>query len=290
MPTHHFKQIDVFSNKHFRGNPVAVVLEADGISDDEMQRIAAWTNLSETTFFQPPTTPDADYLLRIFTPRHELPFAGHPTVGSAHAAIEAGAHTPKDGKLRQQCGIGVIEITVGDGADRVIWFEASPKVVHNFESSREAISAALGAEIAKEPSPTSVDVGAVWTIVRFDDPATVKSLKPDMTATARLASQLNITGLCVFAFGGEGGADIRLRCFAPAAGVNEDPVTGSANACLGRFLAETGMIDRVSREYVVSQGTELGREGRVHIRVSEDGKRVQVGGQAVTTIEGTISV
>lgn len=306
MPTHRFKQVDVFSDKHFRGNPVAVILDSDGIDDDEMQRIAAWTNLSETTFFQPPTAPDADYLLRIYTPRAEIPFAGHPTVGSAHAALEAGLYAPTDGKLRQQCGIGVIEITVeGDGAGRLISFEASPKIVHNFESSREAISAALGAEIAQEPSPTSVDVGAVWTIVRFDDPATVKNLEPDMTATAHLAEQFNITGLCVFAFtnpvhpeepgvrqgraeGVSMDADVRLRCFAPAFGVPEDPVTGSANACLGRFLAETGMIDRVGREYTVSQGTELGREGRVRIRVSEDGRRVSVGGHAVTTIDGTI--
>jgi PhzF family phenazine biosynthesis protein len=291
VTTHTFKQIDVFSNKHFRGNPVAVVLDAEGISDDEMQAIAAWTNLSETTFFQPATSPDADYLLRIYTPRAEIPFAGHPTIGSAHAAIEAGAFTPNDGKLRQQCGIGVIEITIdGDRPDRIISFEASPKVVHNFESSRDAISAALGAEIAQEPSPTSVDVGAVWTIVRFEHPSTVKNLKPDMTATARLAEQFNITGIAAFAFGGEDGADVRLRCFAPAFGVPEDPVTGSANACLGRFLAETGMIDRVGREYTVSQGTEMGREGRVHIRVSEDGRRVSVGGQAVTTVDGTISV
>lgn len=291
MPTHRFKQIDVFSNKHFRGNPVAVVLDSEGISDDQMRTIAAWTNLSETTFFQPPTTPDADYVLRIFTPRGELPFAGHPTVGSAHAALEAGIYTPKGGKLRQECGIGVIEVTVdGDSPDRLISFEASAKVVHNFESSREAISAALGAEIAQDPSPTSVDVGAVWTIVRFEDPDTVKNLTPDMSTTARLAEQFNITGVCVFAFGGENGADVRMRCFAPAFGVNEDPVTGGANACLGHFLAETGMIDRVGREYVVSQGTELGREGRVHMRVSEDGQSVHVGGQAVTTIEGTISV
>jgi len=293
MPTYPFKQVDVFSDRHFRGNPVAVVLNAEGIGDDEMQRIAAWTNLSETTFFLKPTTDDADYLLRIFTPTSELPFAGHPTIGSAHAALEAAAVAPKNGRLRQECGIGIIDLTVAEGADsddRLISFEASPKVGRSFESSAEAISTALGAKISLDPVPMSVDVGAVWVVCYMEDAEAVRNLRPDMSAVARLSEEFNLPGICVFALGGEDDATIRVRCFAPKFGVPEDPVTGSANACIGRYVAETGLIEKTGREYSSSQGHELGREGRLLIRVSEDGGSVQVGGRAVTTIDGSISV
>ena len=293
MPTYLFKQVDVFSDRHFRGNPVAVVLNAEGISDGEMQRIAAWTNLSETTFVLKPTADEADYLLRIFTPTSELPFAGHPTVGSAHAALEAGSVEPKDGRLRQECGIGVIDLTIAtdaDGGDRLISFEASPKVGRSLESSAEAISAALGAEISLDPPPMLVDVGAVWVVCYMDEPDTVQNLRPDMSAVARLGEDPDLTGICVFALGGEDDATIRVRCFAPKFGVPEDPVTGSANACIGRYLAETGLIEKTEREYSSSQGHEMGREGRLLIRVSDDGASVQVGGRAVTTIDGSISV
>lgn len=318
MSTYPFKQVDVFSGEHFRGNPVAVVLNAEGIPDDEMQRIAAWTNLSETTFFLPPTNSAADYRLRIFTPQAEMPFAGHPTIGSAHAAIEAGIVTPKDGRLRQECGIGIVDLAVetaptggqGDGPERLIYFRASPKVVYSFEESAEAISAALGANISLDPFPMSIDVGAVWIICRFGDVDTVRKLKPDMAAVARLSDDFNVTGIAVFALTtpahpeearravskgskGERGYEapaVHIRAFAPWHGVPEDPVTGSANACLGRYFSETGLVDRTGREYVASQGTELGRGGRVHVRISEDGEQVQVGGRAVTTVDGTITV
>jgi len=293
MPTYRFKQVDVFSDRHFRGNPVAVVLDAEGISDDEMQRIAAWTNLSETTFVLEPTTDEADYLLRIFTPTSELPFAGHPTIGSAHAALEAAAIEPKNGRLRQECGIGIIDLTVGtpeDGDDLLISFEAKPKVGESFKSSAEAISRALGADISVDPVPMSVDVGAVWVVCYMEDTEAVRNLRPDMSAVARLSENFDLPGICVFALGGEDGSAIRVRCFAPYFGVPEDPVTGSANACIGRYLAETGLIEKTGREYVSSQGTEMGRDGRLTVRVSDDGLNVQVGGQAVTSVDGTISV
>ncbi len=298
MPTYRFKQVDVFSDRHFRGNPVAVVLDADGIGDDEMQRIAAWTNLSETTFVLEPTTDEADYLLRIFTPTSELPFAGHPTIGSAHAALEAATIEPENGRLRQECGLGIIDLTIETAPDqaengdehRLISFEVSPKIGRSFESSAEAISAALGAEISLDPAPMSVDVGAVWVVCYMEDANTVRNLRPDMSAAARLSEEFNLPGLCVFALGGEDEAAIRVRCFAPYFGVPEDPVTGSANACIGRYLAETGLIEKTGREYSASQGDELGREGRLTIRVSDDGASVHVGGRAVTTVEGTISV
>ena len=297
MPTYRFKQVDVFSDRHFRGNPVAVVLDADDIDSAEMQQIAAWTNLSETTFVLKPTTDEADYLLRIFTPTSELPFAGHPTIGSAHAALEAAAIEPKNGRLRQECGLGIIDLTIENapnqpenGDDRLISFEASPKVGESFESSAEAISTALGADISVDPAPRSVDVGAVWVVCYMEDERAVRNLRPDMSAVARLSENFDLPGICVFALGGEAGAAIRVRCFAPYFGVPEDPVTGSANACIGRYLVETGLIEKTGREYRSSQGDELGREGRLVIRVSNDGASVKVGGHAVTTVDGTISV
>jgi PhzF family phenazine biosynthesis protein len=290
MPTYPFKQVDVFSSDHFRGNPVAVILNADGIADGEMQRIANWTNLSETTFLLPPTEPGADYHLRIFTPQAEIPFAGHPTIGSAHAALEAGAVTPKDGRVRQQCGLGLIDLAVeGEGSERLIFFTARPKVIYSFEESAEALSAALGTDIMLDPFPMSIDVGVVWIICRLPDARTVAGLKPDMAAISRLSDDFNVTGICTFALGGEG-AGVKMRCFAPLHGVPEDPVTGSANACLGRYLAETGLDRQTGRGYICSQGAEVGREGRVHVRILEDDESIQVGGRAVTTVDGTISV
>lgn len=291
MPSYRFKQVDVFSDRHFRGNPVAVVLDADDIDSSEMQRIAAWTNLSETTFLQKPTDPRASYRLRIFTPTSELPFAGHPTIGSAHAALEAATVEPENDRLRQECGIGVIDLTIEtSNGQRLISFEASPKMGASLESPAGAISAALGAEISVDPAAMPVDVGAVWVVCYMEDAEVVRSLRPDMSAVARLSEEFNLTGLGVFALGGEEGAAIRVRCFAPKFGVPEDPVTGSANACIGRYLAATGLIEKTGREYVSSQGAEMGRDGRLHVRVSDDGLNVQVGGRTVTTIEGTISV
>lgn len=292
MPSYRFKQVDVFSDRHFRGNPVAVVLDADDIDSSEMQRIAAWTNLSETTFLLKPENPQASYKLRIFTPTDEIPFAGHPTVGSAHAALEAGAVEPNGGHLYQECGAGVLKLTVeGDGADRLIFLQAPPpKIIRPFDGPLEALSSALGGEVSIDPAPTSVDVGIAWLVTFFDDENSVRNLRPDMTAISRLSDDFNVTGIACFALGGEDGAAIRVRCFAPGFGIPEDPVTGSANACIGRYLAEMGLIEKTGREYVSSQGTEMGRDGRLHVRVSDDGLNVQVGGRAVTTVEGTISV
>jgi PhzF family phenazine biosynthesis protein len=268
------------------------VLDADDIDPAEMQQIASWTNLSETTFLQRPTDPKASYTLRIFTPTDEIPFAGHPTVGSAHAALEAEVVEPKGGHLYQECGAGVLELTVeGDGPDRLIFLQAPPpKILDQFGGPLEALSGALGGEVAAEPAPTFVDVGIIWLVAFFDDEEAVRRLQPDMTAVSKLGDEFNVPGVACFALGGEDGAAIRVRCFAPKFGIAEDPVTGSANACIGRYLAETGLIEKTGREYVSSQGTEMGRDGRLTVRVSDDGMDVQVGGQAVTSVDGTISV
>ena len=285
MTTLKFKQVDVFTSRPFYGNPVAVVFDADGVSDEQMLKIANWTNLSETTFFQSPSPGSgADYKLRIFHPQGELAFAGHPTVGSAHAWLE---HTGKQPEtLRMECGAGVLTIRPeGEGSETLIFSETpQAQFVHEFGTSVEAISAALGASVAADPPPASTYNGPTWLFVQVDD-AALTALTPDLAAVERLSRDFSLTGIAAFALR-EGETAVHIRCFAPVAGVREDPVTGSANGALPTYLARTGLLGRVGREYVSTQGTELGRDGRVHVRT--DGVRTQIGGQSITLIEGEI--
>jgi len=285
MATHPFKQVDVFTSIPQLGNPVAVVFGADGMSDAEMVRLAAWTNLSETTFLCKPTQPGADYLLRIFHPAGELPFAGHPTVGSAHAALEAGIVAKHE--FVQECGAGLLRLHVeGDGPERLIFVESpEAKLMHEFGTSVEALSAALGAPIVTSPPPASVHNGPTWLFVQMPDSETVTKLKPDMSAVARLSNDFGVTGLACFALTGTQ-PEVHIRCFCPAINVPEDPVTGSANASLPTYLAHTGLLERTGRAYTSNQGRELGRDGSVHVRT--DGVRTEIGGQAVTVIDGEI--
>ena len=287
MTTLKFKQVDVFTSRPFYGNPVAVIFDADDLTDEEMQKIANWTNLSETTFFQSPTPGSgADYRLRIFHPQEEIAFAGHPTVGSAHAYIESGRARLDANVLRMECGAGILAIrTVGEGSETLIFAETpEAQFVHEFGTSVEAISAALGAPIFTDPAPASVYNGPTWLFVQMED-AAITSLKPDMAAVARLSEDFSLTGIAAFALTDSDPA-VHIRVFGPIAGVPEDPVTGSANASLPTYLERNGMLDRVGSEYVSKQGMELGRDGRVHVRT--DGKRTEIGGQAVTVIDGEI--
>jgi PhzF family phenazine biosynthesis protein len=325
-----FKQVDVFTARALRGNPVAIVLGAAGIPDAEMQAIARWTNLSETTFILPPTNSAAEYRLRIFTPTSELPFAGHPVVGSAHAALESGVVKKSARSFRQECGAGIIPMRVeGDGKDRRIFLRApEAEVVHDYTTSLDAISQALGAAVSATPPPSSVRNGPVWIFCHFADPQTIAALSPDMTAVTRLSRDFAATGFACFALtdvvlSREGGGRkaeegegpgarqaaqsptvgegpgarqtaqaqhpaVYIRCFAPAVGVPEDPVTGSANAALGAYLARHGLLERTGREYLAAQGAEVGREGRIHVRVLDDAGLTEIGGQAVTVVEGEL--
>jgi PhzF family phenazine biosynthesis protein len=292
MTTYRFKQVDAFTARPFLGNPVAVVLGADGLDTDEMQRIANWTNLSETTFVLQPTVPQPAYRLRIFTPQHELPFAGHPTIGSCHAVLEAGVVSPQGGRLVQECGAGNLSLRIeGEGAERRIWVEA-PEAEFEGEHPElsDRLSTALGAPIAKSPPPTALRNGPDWLFVRFQTEAELAALKPDMSTLAQLSREGTHTGLAAFAFVERGEFAVHIRCFAPDAGVPEDPVTGSANAALPAYLSRHAMLTEARRSYVASQGTELGRDGRVHVRVLDDGGRAEIGGQAVTVVDGGIHV
>jgi PhzF family phenazine biosynthesis protein len=294
--SHPFKQVDVFTSRPFFGNPVAVIFDADDLSDERMLKIANWTNLSETTFFQSPSAGSgADYLLRIFHPQGELPFAGHPTIGSAHAYIESGAARLDPHVLRMECKAGVLAIrTVGEGNESLIFSETpEAKFVHEFSTSVEALSRALGAPIVTDPPPASVHNGPTWLFTQLESSDAVAALKPDMAAIARLSADFSVTGIAAFALLSAAhpealeGPAIHIRVFGPSVGVPEDPVTGSANASLPTYLERSGLLDRTGREYISMQGMELGRDGRVHVRVGGDA-RVEIGGQAVTVIEGEI--
>lgn len=275
-----FKQVDVFTRVPFRGNPVAVVLQGGDFSTADMQRIAAWTNLSETTFVLPSSS--ADYKLRIFTPHAELPFAGHPTIGSAHAAIEAGIVKPKGGRFRQECGAGVLDLTHDNG---VIEVRAPTQSVAPLDPGRIGeLERTLGAKV--QSPPRIVNVGPVWLIADLGSSDVVDRLVPEMAAIGKFADSVRATGFTVFGATGNADAAIHVRSFAPTHGVPEDPVCGSGNISVAAFLRDTGQLDRYGWKYQSRQGMQLGRDGRVSIRVEKH--EIFLGGSAVTCIEGTL--
>lgn len=276
-----FKQVDVFTRIPFLGNPVAVVLEAQGLSDADMQRIAAWTNLSETTFVLPPSSAAADYLLRIFTPRAELPFAGHPTIGSAHAVLEAGMVKPKGGRLKQECGVGVLELQV-DGD--TLWLESPPATDTPLaDADFDALEKSLRSKV--QGSPCIINVGPRWLIAEVADAKAVGELQPDMQILADLSTRLSIGGVTAYGASGDGLSAIHVRSFAPAHGIAEDPVCGSGNISVAAYLRKTG---KAAARYTARQGMQLGRDGYVSIRV--EGGKIFLGGSAVTCVEGSLQV
>jgi PhzF family phenazine biosynthesis protein len=285
MATRRFKQVDVFTARPLAGNPVAVVLDADGLDDATMQRLAAWTNLSETTFVLPPSTSEADYRLRIFTPRSELPFAGHPTVGSAHAVLEARVATPRHGVVRQECLAGVLPIHV-DGP-RLAVRVPEPKVVREGTLDANQVAGALGVTLAAVP--LRIDVGPVWIVALVADQRALRSMTPDLSAIERLSRSSAATGVTAFALPDDARAPIAVRSFAPAAGVAEDPVCGSGNASVGAYLACTGLLARTGTRYRASQGRELGRDGSVEVSVADGGRTIEIGGTCVTVVDGQLA-
>ena len=280
MVARRFKQVDVFTKVPFLGNPVAVVLESAGLSAGDMQRIAAWTNLSETTFVLPPASPGADYRLRIFTPRAELPFAGHPTIGSAHAVIEAGLVKPKGGRLRQECGTGILDLEV---EGQTIWLDAPPAT----DIPVDAADLGLLEKILNAKSsgvPRIMNVGPRWLIADLGDAAKVGALAPDMAALAELSNRLSIGGVTVYGAAADGRSSVHVRSFAPAHGIPEDPVCGSGNISVAAYLMMT--TGQGATNYIARQGMQMGRDGEVSIRY--DGKKIFLGGSAVTCVDGLL--
>jgi PhzF family phenazine biosynthesis protein len=274
-----FRQVDVFSSAPHQGNPVAVVHDADGMSGEDMARFARWTNLSETTFLLPPTTEAADYRLRIFTPAEELPFAGHPTLGSAHAWLEAGGEPRGEDEVVQECGAGLIRIRRGT----TLAFEAPPLVRSGRVTTeqRRAVVAALRLSPEQVLDVEWVDNGPGWVGVLVPDAQTVLGLRPDWSAFAGL--EVGVVGRYPAADRGPGDPLVEVRAFCPSLGVVEDPVTGSLNASLAQWLTRNGTLPP---SYVASQGTSVGRQGRVHIETI--GGAIWVGGETRTVIAGSV--
>lgn len=278
--TRPFKQVDVFTAVALKGNPVAVILDAGGLSAEQMQAIANWTNLSETTFVTPATDRAADYAVRIFTPKSELPFAGHPTLGTAHAVIEAGLATPKNGKVVQQCTVGLVEVsTAGTGLSFRL-----PRYAYEEAPEAEKLSAAL-AEGAIKGQPQIVNVGPRWVIAELASAETVEQLQPNLPILADYDRAHSTTGMTVYAEKPEGG--IVVRSFAPADGIAEDPVCGSGNGAVAAYRLKAGQVSAGSL-YMASQGRQVGRDG--HVRVRIEGDAVHVGGDCVTVVDGTFRI
>jgi PhzF family phenazine biosynthesis protein len=271
-----FAQVDVFAAQPYHGNPVAVVVDGDGLDDATMQRVAAWTGLSETTFVVPPTARHADYGLRIFTPRHELPFAGHPTLGSAHAWLEAGGTPARENVVVQECGVGLVELR---RTGERLSFRAPPLQRSGPVDDTTLATVARGLRLRREDLVDHrwVDNGPGWLAVRLASPEQVLALEPD----DEHLRELMLGVVATYPPGGEVQLEVRGLC-API-GVREDPVTGSLNAGLGSWLIEAGDLPP---SYVASQGARVGRQGRVHVQ--QQGDDLWVGGTSTTCIRGTL--
>ncbi len=279
-----FAQVDVFANTPYLGNPVAVVVEAAGMTDDEMATLARWTNLSETTFILPPTDPAADYRLRIFTPGGELPFAGHPTLGSAHAWLENGGKAKKAGHLVQECGVGLVTLTstLDENGRTQLSFQA-PATVNSGEIPAELLHEiidALGIQKSDIVAHQVVDNGPGWVCVQLASAEMVLALDPQFKDDSTL--MLGLVG--AHPEGSE--ASFELRAFAPKINVYEDPVTGSLNASVAQWLYRSG---QAKGQYIASQGTRVGRQGLIALTQDLDGE-VWVGGSTITCIRGSIEI
>ncbi|NHF64515.1 PhzF family phenazine biosynthesis protein [Xanthomonas hortorum] len=290
MSKYRYLQLDVFGGQYGNGNPLGVVLNAQTLSSAQMQQMAAWLNLSETIFFLPVSAPDADYHIRIFTPRAELPFAGHPSVGAAWAAATHGLVAFKpDGLMRQQCAAGVLPVQVIDrhGALLVRLRAPRARAIATGEVHAAALPAACtGLRVAEHPAALWNN-GPNWWLLELANAQAVRQATPDLAAITRLTQASAATGLAIYAPDPHGDADLVVRAFCPGDGIPEDPVTGSANACIAARLHGEGRLPGTASRYVASQGREVGRDGRVHIDVDDEGE-VWIGGTTRQVIDGRI--
>ncbi|WP_336723808.1 PhzF family phenazine biosynthesis protein [Cellulosimicrobium cellulans] len=296
-----FAQVDVFTEVPTLGNPVAVVLDGDGLTDEQMAAFARWTNLSETTFLLPPSPEGAaggaDYRLRIFTPGGELPFAGHPTLGSCHAWLEAGGAPRAGDAVVQECGVGLVtirrEVRAAVAPDdepedtgRLAF--AAPDLLADEPVPADdlaAIVAALGVPDDAVLDHRVLDNGPGWRVVLLDSADRVAGLAPDWSRLRVEHPDLSVGVAGLYGDdGGPDGAAVEVRGFALAMGIPEDPVTGSLNAVVGQWLVRDG---RLPDRYVAAQGAALGRAGRVHVERDRSGT-VWVGGASVTCVAGTV--
>jgi PhzF family phenazine biosynthesis protein len=272
-----FRQVDVFAPRPYTGNPLAVVADGVGLSDDEMQRFANWTNLSETTFLLPPSDPGADYRVRIFTTTRELPFAGHPTLGSCQVWLDHGGAPKIDGQVVQECGVGLVSIR-RDGPRLAF---SAPSLIRSGpvdEATRSSVESVLGCEVV---DCVWADNGPGWLAALLPSAQEVVDLEPDFSLAPDLT--LGVVGAAVPGLD----HDFEVRAFFPGpASTEEDPVTGSLNASLAQWLMGR---NPTLRSYVARQGTALGRDGRVYL-TRDDDDTIWVGGEVTTCVSGTVEL
>lgn len=282
-----FVQLDVFAAKPGDGNPLAVVLDAEGLDDATLQAIARWTRLPETTFLLPPSSDAASYRLRIFSPRREVPFAGHPSIGSAHAALDAGLATPRDGLLVQECAVGLLPVRViGAGRERRLAVRApSARVLEIGQPDDARLGAALAGITAGALPPVLMDGGRRWWLAELCDEAAVRGLTPRWEAVSALARDHDAMGLCVFARCQGRDYDLVVRALVGQPAQVEDAASGAANATLAAWLHERGALPHPNGRYVVSQGREVGHDARLELHVDAEGQ-VWSGGQVQTVVRG----
>jgi PhzF family phenazine biosynthesis protein len=284
-----YLQMDVFADRPGAGNPLGAVLDGERFDPARMQAFAAWTNLSETIFLLPPTTAAADYRVRIFTPRQELPFAGHPSVGAAWAAIDAGLVSPDKTHLVQECAAGLLPVRIDAIGDIRFPNVRAPRARRiGGPELAPALVAAVTANMPLGPlEPALWDNGPRWWLIELEDNVAVRRLRPNLDAIATLTASTGAVGLAVHAHEAKGGHHLAVRAFCPADDIPEDPVTGSAQASIAARLAAAERLPGHGGRYVGSQGREMARDGQVRVFVDGEGE-VWIGGAVQPVIRGTV--
>jgi PhzF family phenazine biosynthesis protein len=290
MQTFRYLQLDVFPASAGGGNPLGVVVDAHSWSDAEMQRFAAWTNLVETTFLLPAQNASANYRLRIFTPTSEIAFAGHPTIGSAHAALDTAFTQPRDGQLIQECGAGLLPIRIeGKNETRELFVQAPrARVLSTSSESSLLLRKCLGDRALGVLPPARVEGGRRWWVAELADENAVRNWQPDHSAILALAKADECLGLCVFARCMGQSHDLVVRAFPAGVGIVEDPASGAANGLIAAWIAQSEPTGALARGYRVSQGREMGHDAAIRIRIDGDGA-VWVGGRTQTIVDGTLT-
>ena len=280
-------QVDVFPATPGGGNPLGIVLDADDWTAQRMQAFAAWTGLVATTYVLPPRIAGASYRVRIFTPTHEIPYAGHPTLGTAHVVLHADYAAPDGRELRQECDAGVIPVRVeGIGPAGALYLKApGARVIEEGERARDALAPLLGTHAPGALAPALVEGGRRWWIAEFADAAALRAWQPDHAAIAALAQRSGSLGLCLFARASAPDHDVVVRAFPSGVGIAEDPASGAANGLIAAYVALREPHGALARGYTVSQGREIGHDARILIRY-EDGA-AWVGGRTETVVVGT---
>ncbi|HEY2344955.1 MAG TPA: PhzF family phenazine biosynthesis protein [Xanthomonadaceae bacterium] len=281
-----YLQLDVFADHIGGGNPLGVVIGAENWDTATMQAFAGWTNLVETTFLLPPTTPKASYRVRIFTPTREIPFAGHPSIGSAHAALDFGGVHAGNGQLIQECAAGLLPVRVeGEGALRRVFVQAPPARVLHTGLDEPLLRHVLGGLALGRLPPAFVEGGRRWWMAEFASESGLRDWHPDHAAILALAKATDSLGLCAFARGSGPEYELVVRAFPSGVGIVEDPASGAANGLIGAYIAWQEPDGPLARGYRVSQGREMGRDARIRIRI--EGDAIWVGGRTQTVVVGT---